>query len=156
MEIKVLYKDISGFEFSQVLTKIANVATDTMKALHIRHIIDEIQTLREKVSQEYKKELMEVFAKKDENGKPLFDERSNGEDFSPDETRTDEFLKAQDDFGKREGLVNYRALTPHTLADVKLSAKELKLLGPLFTEENGPGLPAQAFSSVQSVHPLRQ
>ena len=38
--------------------------------------------------------------------------------------------------------IAWRPLTPDTLSEIKVTAKELDLLGDLYTEENGPGVPS--------------
>lgn len=138
--IKMKYKDIKSFEFSQLAAKLANTATINARANHIRHIIKELNKAGEQISAEYKSDLIDVYAKKGEDGKVARPEGDpNG--FTPDETKMDEFIKAQEEFGEREAEINWRPLTPETLSDIKLTAKELDLLGDLFTDDNGPGIP---------------
>lgn len=140
MEVKLEYQKISSFEFTQTMQKIANVATNNRAASHIRHVIKALDPARKEMGDAYIKEIMEVFGVKNEDGTL---QRPEGEPqgFIPDETRTEEFLKAQEEFGKRIFIVKWRPLTPDTLVDIKLSAKELDVLGDLYSEENGPGLP---------------
>lgn len=138
--LKIKYKDIKSFEFSQLAAKLANSPTINVRANHIRHIIKELNAAGDQISKEYKTDLIDVYAKKDEEGKIVRPEGDpNG--FTPDETKMEEFLKAQETFGDREAEINWRPLTPDTLSDIKLTAKELDLLGDLFTDDNGPGVP---------------
>lgn len=134
--VKMTYEQVSGFEFAQVVQKIAAQPTDNKAANHVRHIVRELNQIRKDISEGYKKDIVEVYAKRNEKG-----ELPPVEEFLPEESRMEEFLKVQADFGKRECVVKWRALTPETLKDMKLSAKELDLLGNLFTEENGPRVP---------------
>lgn len=138
--IKMRYKDIKSFEFAQVMSKLSNTSTINVRANHIRHIVKELNKAGEQISEEYKSSIIEPYAKKDKSG-ALVKPKGEPGGFIPDEARQDEFLKAQEEFGERFAEINWRPMTPDTLSDIKLTAKELDLLGDLFTEENGPGLP---------------
>lgn len=146
--LKMKYKDIKSFEFSQLAAKLANSPTINVRANHIRHIIKELNAAGDRISEEYKTDLIDVYAKKDEEGKIVRPEGDpNG--FVPDDTKMEEFMKAQDAFGDREAEINWRPLTPDTLSDIKLTAKELDLLGELFTDDNGPGVPGATGLQLQ-------
>lgn len=159
MEVKIAYEQVGGFEFAQVIQKIAAVPTTTAAANHIRRVINEIEAARKQISAEYKTEIMEKYGKRNEAGE-LARPEGDTQGFDPDETKMDEFIEAQKEFGKRTATIKWRPLTPKTLNDVKLSAKELNLLGPLFSEDEGPGLPESfpfpAPTPNSNVTPLRQ
>ena len=140
MEIQLKYREMSGFEFTQIITKIAETPTTTQKAAHIRRVMKELERNRKSIAEEFKSTIMETFAKKDEDGKFIEPEGAPGEYITMDgkEAERDEAVKA---FGEKLATINWRPLTPDTLDAVKLSAKELDLLGLLFSEENGPGVP---------------
>lgn len=138
--ITMNYKDIKSFEFAQLIAKLSNTPTINVRANHIRHIVKELNKAGDQISEEYKKDILEVYATRDEKGEIVRPEGDpNG--FTPDEAKQKEFLEAQEKFGERKAKINWRPLTPDTLTDIKLTAKELDLLGDLFTEENGPGVP---------------
>lgn len=132
---------MSSFDFTQVMTRVANHQTLPQKALHIRRLIKELERNRTIIHEEFKKEIMEVFGQKNEDGTLKTPEGAPGE-YIPIEEKTEEMVKAQESFGKKLATLNWRPLTPDTLGDLKLSAKEIEILGPLLTEENGPGLAA--------------
>lgn len=139
-EIKTKYQSISSFELAGVLQKIANTQTSNKNASHIRRVINEIKKAGDQIREEYKKDILEVYAQRDEKGEIKRPEGDpNG--FDPIVEKEAEFLKAQEDFGGREIVIAWRPLNPDTLADVKLSAKELDLLGELYTDDAGPGVP---------------
>lgn len=137
---KIKYKEISSFEFQSVVQKIANTPTGGKSACHIRHITKEISEARDRISDEFRRDIMEVFGEKDENGalkRP--DHQPNG--FTPVADRIEEFKKAQDAFAEREVELKWRKLTPSCLADVKLSGAEMNTIWPIFSEDEGPGVP---------------
>lgn len=138
--ITVKYNEVKSFEFAQVMGKVSNTPTSLQNAAQIRNLVKAVNDAGEMISKAYGEEILEKYAKRDEKGEII---RPEGDPagFTPDETKLDEFMQAQEEFGNREADIHYRPLTPAILADVKLTARELDLLGTLFTEENGPGLP---------------
>ena len=140
MEIKMKYKDLGSFEFTQVIQKLANTPMSAQKANHIRHVVKEVRKAKEQIIAEYKKDVMEVFGERDEKGALKLPE---GEPvgFVPKEAEISAVDKANEAFGEREAIIKWRPLTPSTISDVKLTAMELDLLKDLFSEEEGPGVP---------------
>ena len=138
--IKMTYKQIGSFEFSQAMAKIENTPTTTIKASHIRQIAKRIKAGKDLIHESYKTDIMDKFGKKSEDGKTLIAEGQPG-GFEMAEGKDEEFNKAFLEFEAREIEVDWRPLNPDTLSDIKLSAREIELLGPLFSEENGPGVP---------------
>ena len=141
MEVKVKYGEMSGFEFTQVITKIANTPTTSVKAAHIRRVMKELERNRKAIHEEFKKEIVEVFAQKSEDGKLLEPEGAPGE-YLVLEGKEEERNAAVKVFGEKVATIAWRPLTPDSLSDVKVTAKELDLLGELYTDDNGPGLDA--------------
>lgn len=139
------YKQVGSFEFSQAMAKIENTPTSTKSASHIRQISKRVKAGKDKIHDEYKSDIMDVFAVKGEDGKAKVSENQPG-GFEMVEGKDEEFNKAFQAFEAREVEVDWRPLTPDTLADIKLSAREIELLGPLFSDDNGPGVP-----TLQSV-----
>lgn len=140
--IKMTYKQIGSFEFSQAIAKIEHTPTSAQKAAHIRHISKFVKAGKDKIHDEYKTNIMDKFGKKGEDGKTITAEDRPG-GFEMDDSQTEEFNKAFKEFEAREIEVDWRPLTPDTLSDIKLSAREIELLGPLFSEDQaqGPGIP---------------
>lgn len=138
--ISIKYVDIKNFDFSNLIAKLSNTATTNNRANHIRHVLKEYNKCIDQISEEFKTEVADKFAVKDEAGKIVAPENDpNG--FSVIEGQEEAFQEACKEFGLKVCVINYRPLTPDTLADVKLTPKELNLLGDLYTEENGPGVP---------------
>lgn len=138
--IMLSYKTIGGFEFSQLMAKLNNTNTDNRKASHIYQVAKRVKAGSQKITDEYKTEIMEKFGKKGADGKVVSDQNANG-GFQMDEAVGEDFNKAFKEFEDRQIEVDWRPLTPDVLSDVKLSANEIGLLGPLYTEESGPGVP---------------
>lgn len=139
-KLKVKYKMARGESFSMLFAKLANTATTNQRAAHIRRIMKGLEAVHKQIMEEFKTEILSVYAVKKEDGNIAFkDERES--DFDLIDGKAEEYNKALAEFGEREGIIEWRPLTPDTLSDVKLSARELDLLGDLFSEENGPGIP---------------
>lgn len=139
--IKMKYQDIGNFEFQSLMEKLVSTPTSNKNACMIRHVYNEAKRARTQISEEYKRDIMEAFAERDENGEIKRPEGDPG-GFMPDPKRLEEFKKSQDDFGLREFVFEWGPLRPSHISDMKVSAKELNILGDLFNEDEGPGLPA--------------
>lgn len=150
--IKLKYKTIGGFEFAQLMQRIANIQTDTKSAGHIYQVTKRITKARDQIHAEYMKEIREKYAKKTEDGKVDVSGNPAGDvqGFVPDEAKLEEFKAAQDAFGDREFVIDWKPLTPASLKDLQISAKEMDLLGDLYTEQYGPGIPS--FDNVTQLH----
>lgn len=147
MEIKMKYKDLGNFEFSQTVAKIANTPTTAQKAKMIRDLVKLISDAKEAITKAFTTEIVEVFAKRDDKGQIVRPEgEPNG--FDVDETKFEEFNKTQADFGEREHVFAWRPFTPSLISDVKMSAREIELLKDLFSDEEGPGIPMGNFGSM--------
>ena len=146
--IKLKYETIGSEAFAMLMQKISNTQTNNKAASHINHIIKEVERVREHIKDEYLKEIREGFAKRDADGKiDLIDKDGNNHKDQPnwfdvEDAKMAELNKATEEFHQREAVINWRPLTPSTLEDVNLSAREINLLGDLYSEiEVGPGVP---------------
>lgn len=128
--IKMSYHEMSNFQFQSAKQKLENAPTDGHTAYRISKIVRELDAKRKEIADEYRKDIIEVFAKRDEKGE------YSEHDWTPDESRQEEFTKAQEDFGNREFTVRRPKLTAHDVRDAKLSAAELTQLGPILDEES--------------------
>ena len=152
METKGLefkYNEIGGFEFNQIIQKISNTPTTAEKAGQIRSVVKAVQKLRDKVSEDYKKDILGTYFQKNEDGTPK--KAEGGGEFIPLAGKETEITKANDEFGARVGTIELegcRPLTPNTLSDMKITARELELLKDLYTEQNGPGVPHMPFPTA--------
>lgn len=135
------YKDLKSFDFGNLMAKLSNTPTVNARANHIRHVIKEYQRCEKEISDQFDEEIVKVFSLKNEDGTTKLEEVGNPNSFQIDPDKQDAFTEASKVFGDKEIAINYRPFTPDTLADIKLTAKELNILGDLFTEESGPGIP---------------
>lgn len=138
--VKMKYSEVSAFEFVQTMQKISNTPVDNKTACAIKKVVKVLDQANEGIRKEFKDTMVEKFAKRDEAG-AIVVPKGNPVGFDIDEAKTEEFMKAQEEFGGKETELKCHPLSPTHLKDIKLSAKELSLLGPLFTEEEGPGVP---------------
>ncbi len=127
-------------QFLMLVQKISNTQTSGKNASHIRHIVRGLTDARNQMATEHKKEIVEVYAQKDENGKIKAPE-DNKDGFIPADDKKEECDKASEAFFNREATIDWKPLAPSTLSDVRLSAREIDLLGELYSEHEGPGLP---------------
>lgn len=140
-KLKVKYSIARGESFSMLLAKLANTATTNARACHIKKIMKGLEKLHKQIMEEFKKDILEAYAVKKEDGSGIKYKDEMESDFDLLEGKEKEYQEALKTFGEREGTIEWRPLTPDALADIKLSARELDLLGELFSEENGPGVP---------------
>ncbi len=144
MEVKMKYIDLGSMQFVTTVQKIANTPTASTRASVIRDWVKAIQNGKDEIKECYQKEIMEVFGQKNEDGTL---KRPEGEpnSFVPDETKEKELMEANEAFGLREATIKLnRPITPSIIQDVKITAHELDLLGNLFSDQDGPGLPNMA------------
>lgn len=128
MGFKLTYADLSNFNFQKAMQKIENAPTDGFTAYRINKIVRDLKKGRDQISAEYRKDIMEVFAKKDENGK--YDENT----FQPMEDKIEEFKIAQEAFGKRELHIEQNSLSIADIKDIKISAAEMDALKGAFDD----------------------
>ena len=142
--IKMKYKQIMSFEFSSTMQKISVKETSNKNACAILRIVREVQKGRDQAMKDYQVKVAEVYGVKDENGKL---KRPPGEAqgaFEPIKGKEEEIVKAQDELNETEFEVHSKPLNFTILSDMKLSAQDFNVLGPLFVEEEtptGPPLP---------------
>jgi hypothetical protein len=143
-EIRIKYLTIGSFEFNTVMQKLVRTQTNNKAATHIKQVSKRVDAGRKKIHEEYMTEIVPKYAKKNEDGTI---DRTGGNEgdlnfFTPKDELMQEFLKAQEEFGKRELVIDWRPLTPSCLEDVSISAHELDAIGEVYTEEEGPGVPS--------------
>ncbi len=146
--IKMLAKDIMSFEFTNLMQKLINTPTENSRASHIHKVYREIERNAKKIRESFKPEILDIYAQKDDKGEVIYGEQGT---YEPIKEKLEEYHKAMEAFEAKEVSVEWRPLTPDSLADVKLTAKEIEILGPLFVEQNGPGVPH--LKSMSDVHP---
>lgn len=154
MVAKIKYKTLNDFGFQSLIQKLANAQTSTTNASHIRRIVNLVQKASDQMREDFKKDVLELYAARDEEGKII---ATKEKPFDIPDDKIEAFTAATEVFGEREGTVDWRPLNAHTIQDLKVSAREMELLGDLYTEEgNGPGLPEFAEDAKGVVHSLRK
>jgi hypothetical protein len=136
--IQIAYEKISSPAFVMAMQKLTGAQFDVKTAYSVKKLADALQSAKNKVHQEYEKEVLQKYADKDEAGKlkqPIH---------LPDEVK-DAFLAAQEEFGKRTLTIDRGRLTMDQLGRIQLSAQDLSALEELISE-NGLDEPAQVVS----------
>lgn len=141
--IKIPYSKFSTFEFQSACNKIASTPTDGNSAYKIRKILKELKDARAKIAEEYRKELMDVYAVRDAEGK------YTEETFAPIAEKAEEFQKAQEKFGEKEVTVLRPLLTLHDIRDMKLSANEQEALSLILDDSSAEKPDAPAMMRVK-------
>ncbi len=133
--MKMNYSAISAFPFQTAMQKLSAAPLDGHSAYKIKRINAELKAARTKISEEYKKEIVEVFAKRDTEGK--YDE----EKFEPADGKEDEFEKAQETFGEKEFELDIQKLPFSILSNLKVSANDLEALTPVVDDAGADAPP---------------
>ena len=137
MGLKISYKDLSSFEFAQTMQKIGSTPTHGQLASRIHKVVKALDRARKAVRDEYRKEIIETFGKRDDKG-ALVRPQDNPEGFEPIEEKKDEFLKAHDAFGDRQADLDVKPFTVDMFGDMKISASDLENLGEMYAGNHEP------------------
>lgn len=147
-QIKIAYKDLMSFEFSQAFQKIINKPVAVQFTATIRDWMKAIDKIRKQMNEEYDKIFLAKYALKDEKGEYI--KAENGQGYKSIEGKDEEIMKEQEIFGQTEVGFPIPSLNLAYLGhDFKLSAKEALAMGELVTHapiEQGPGVPQHAVS----------
>lgn len=143
MGFKVTYSKMSSFQFQKVLQKLETAATDGFTAYRIRKIATKLKSYREQIANEYKKQIMDKYAKRDEKGE------YKEEDFVPMEDKVNEYNKALEDFGKNEVFVDRHPLTIADIKDIKITAEEMEAMGEMFDDSDMETKEARQLMSIK-------
>ncbi len=151
MEIKPItktYKEIGSNGFQQLMMKLANTPTTNYNAAKIHWVTKAFKKAQEQITSEFKAEFIEKFGQKGEDGKLLNNE------FNIMEGKEIEYQEAIKVFEAKTYDFVCRPLSVDVLSDIKITATEIELLGDLFTEKRGPGVPMNAVehSNIHSLH----
>lgn len=147
-QVKIKRKDISSFDLNNVITKLRNLQTSNKIASHFNHVYKEVVAAQKSVADDYLKEIMGKYGKKDEAGKLIVD-KDNPKGIIAEETDDlPEFKKDIETFGETYITLDWGPIRPSHLLDAKMSAKELDSLKDLYVDEDGPGVPKSHLTSV--------
>lgn len=151
--IKMSYRELSQLTSNPVspLGKLSNTPTHNVKASHIRRLLKLTMIAHSVLVDEHKK-LVEEFGKKGEDGN-LVMMPEDPQRFQIKEGVEKDFEKAMQAFDDKIAEIKEKPLNADTLSDIRMSAKEIELLGPLYTDEGGagPGVP----NFPQGLSPVR-
>ncbi len=140
--IKISYKNLANQDMHNLLLKLNNTPITLNKnACAIHRVAGLLEKKLVEVREKFQSDILEKFALKDEKGNMKFNEQGMAE---PDPTRVEEYNKAVKAFDGGEITLEVVPLKPSNLVDIKLTAKEIGLLGDFFTEMDGPGVPNEA------------
>lgn len=152
--IKLKYKDVATlntFDGQSLLMKLKKTPTNQQAASHINHILKEIERMREEIMQTYLTDVREAYAKRSEDGSidqseaEATGQKDNKKFFVVDPAKKAEYEKALEAFNEREIFCGWRALSPSALKDIQVSAEEIGMLSDMYSEQEGPGIPALDF-----------
>lgn len=137
--IEMTYSQASNFEFIRSMQKLAQTPMDPKAAYSIKRIADKLNSQRKAISEEYQKQIVELYAVKDENGGLKMKEDGNG--FVIVDGKEEEFKAQEKLFGEKTFKIERNKLHIEMLTAVKLSAAELSVLDPILADPEA-GSPA--------------
>lgn len=136
--IKTTYAKITNQNFTRAIQKLASLPLPTKTAYNVKKMVDAIQTARKTVSTAFE-QVVQEYGQKDADGK-LVRPKDDPNGFEIEETKMDEFTKAQDAFGQREIEIPRHKLLLEAFTNVSLSAAELSALDAFFDDPEEPGI----------------
>lgn len=129
--ITMTYAKTNG-RFVQAMQKLTNLPLPTKAAYTVKKIADAISREKKTIALAFEKDILTNFAKRDEKGEIVRDEDGQP---TVDETKQVEFMKAQEEFGKREFTIDRQKLSLEVLASQnQLSASDLSALDPILED----------------------
>ncbi len=131
MSIKLTYNDMANPNFQQVVRRLQYMQLPTQVAYQLKKILEGIDKQRAVISSQFETEVLPKFVGKDDKGEFL--KNAEGQIDIP-ETKKDEFLKAQADFGTRTFSIERSKLRLSDLGSVQLSTVELIALNALIED----------------------
>lgn len=147
------YSEVMNFNFAQTMQVLTSARVHGNVASQIHKVTTQVDRARTRIIKEFQDEIVENFGKRDEEKKII---RPEGEPrgFEVDETKQDEFEKVQKAFDERTVELKATPFTIQLLGDIKISAQDLKALGPLYVGnaeevEEKPALPKDNVQSLR-------
>lgn len=131
MSFKVKYGVMGSYEFQSGVAKLANAPVSAAKAITISQIVKQCKKASLQMRDEYKKDVLDVYAKKDDKGEIVTGE--NG--FEVLEGKEDEHKAATKAFGEREFEFTVAKLHRSVLSEMKLTANEVDSIEMLIDME---------------------
>lgn len=109
--------------------------TDGQSAYTIKKMYQAVKETLADTRELYKKEIADVFAKRDEKGEYTM------ESFEVEETKKEEFKKAEEDFSEVLVKLERPFLTLHNIRDAKLSGSDIESLSIVLQEDQAVKTP---------------
>jgi hypothetical protein len=137
--IELKYNQLSGMNFLQTVQKLVHERLAVQAAYNIKKIADDIQRARKQIGEQYRKELVDAFAKRDENGQVVWTSPDQT-DFEVMDGKEEEFRKALTAFGEKVFVMDRTPISLHDLRNCLVSAAELTVLEPIMvlpSDQNG-------------------
>lgn len=134
VKVTMKHSELASFEFQEAIQKIAVANLDNKTACKVRRTVKEVQNAISIMGEGYKKEIMETYAKRDAEGKVVPSPDGNPNSFAFDESKEAEFIKAQEEYGKKEVVLKAVPFVVDDFKDIRLSGKNLNALGNLFID----------------------
>jgi hypothetical protein len=132
------YNQVSHVAFMNVMQKLTSTPLPTKVAYQIKRISEGLQQVRNRISDEYETEILNKFAKKNEDGSIFRPDGQGPNGFEiPDEQKA-AFQEAQEKFGLREFTLDRFPVPLSALETMRLSVGELTHLEPIYTVEEQP------------------
>jgi hypothetical protein len=128
--IPVTYKEISNYDFQGALAKLrsAQFKDGGRCAYLVKKMSQAIEKLREKVHAEYRKEILDLYAQRDEKGE------YNEEQVKIIEGKQDEFKKALEAFEARSGIIDRPKFLAADIREAHLTAAEQEAIDPILDD----------------------
>lgn len=136
--IKISYEKVVSGEFTMAMQKLTSTPLETKTAYAIKKLADGLQSARNKIQNEFEKQILSKYAKKDEAGKMI-------QPVEIVETMKADYEKDQTEFGKNVATIDRPKLSFAQLEGLKLSARDLSAIDELVSE-NGLDEPAAVVS----------
>lgn len=137
-----------SFAFNQAMQKIVSTPTHGNVASQIHKVNKQVSQAKDIIIKKFQTDLVQVYGKKDDKGAIIRPEgEPNG--FEPVEGKTDEFVTAQEEFGKNTVELDVQPFNVQLLGDIKVSAADLEALKGLWAGNNAPEVPLNNVASIR-------
>lgn len=129
--IKMTYQQATSQQFVTAFQRLAGTQFSAQVAYKIKKLADHITRAKKQIAVEYEA-LVNQYAKKDEHGNLVKPEGGMG--FDVEESKQEEFIKAQEEFGKKEFTLEYEPFYLYEFGNAQFTAADLSFLEPIWQE----------------------
>jgi hypothetical protein len=139
--IKTTIGGLSSPGLNMALSKLNGAQLDSKTAYRVKKLHDAFESQMKKIRKAYTDEVVDKFAEKDEKGNLIPEQCPWGFKLKAD-VKQEDFDAANDEFHKREAIIDRPALTFGDLNGVKISAAEISALGDFLSDPENEEAPA--------------